>query len=360
VIGTERHESRRIDNQLRGRSGRQGDPGASMFYLSLEDDLMRIFGSDRMEGILTKLGLRGGEKIAHPWISTALEKAQQKVESRNFDIRKNLLKFDNVVNDQRKVIYEQRREIMHATSVSETIVDLRHDIIREMVAQAIPPHSYHEQWDLEGLQDRVRDILGLDLPIKDWGKEEGIAEAEMEERLCKIADEKMAQKIDIVGADRMGMAEKAALLGLLDLAWKDHLLALDQLRQGIHLRGYGQRDPFNEYSREAFGLFQMMLNDVREKVTRSLMLAEVRMPSLEEYVSARRVQEMRELHGMAPEEMTPEQLQAMHDAAARPHMAPMHHTFDPQNPDTWHNTPRNAPCPCGSGKKYKHCHGAAG
>ncbi|HAX91434.1 MAG TPA: preprotein translocase subunit SecA, partial [Rhodospirillaceae bacterium] len=362
VIGTERHESRRIDNQLRGRSGRQGDPGASMFYLSLEDDLMRIFGSDRMEGILTKLGLRGGEKIAHPWISSALEKAQEKVESRNFDIRKNLLKFDNVMNDQRKVIYEQRKDIMNAASVSETILDLRHDIIHDMVVAAIPPHSYPEQWDLAGLQDRVHDILAMDLPIIEWGKEEGIAEEEMEERIRKAADDKMDEKTKLVGPERMAQAEKAALLGLLDVAWKDHLLALDQLRQGIHLRGYGQRDPFNEYTREAFSLFQMMLDDVREKVTTSLMRAEVRMPSLEEYAAARREQEMRELHGMAPEEMSPEQLQAMHEAATglRLAPAPMQHHFDPQNPDTWHNIPRNTPCPCGSGKKYKHCHGTAG
>ncbi len=362
VIGTERHESRRIDNQLRGRSGRQGDPGSSMFYLSLEDDLMRIFGSERMEAVLAKLGLRGGEKIAHPWISTALEKAQQKVEARNFDVRKNLLKFDNVMNDQRKVIYEQRKDIMQAESVSETIVDLRHDIIHAMVVTAIPPHSYPEAWALTGLNERVSDLLALDLPIVDWGKEEGIAEEEMEERIRTAADEAMAEKVKVVGAERMAQAEKAALLGLLDVAWKDHLLALDQLRQGIHLRGYGQRDPFNEYSREAFGLFQMMLDSVRETVTKSLMHAKVRMPSLEEYAAARHAQELRELHGLAPEEMTPEQLQAAHAQAAGHRLAtlPMQHAFDSQNPDTWHNTPRNAPCPCGSGKKYKHCHGAVG
>jgi len=359
VIGTERHESRRIDNQLRGRSGRQGDPGASMFYLSLEDDLMRIFGSERMEKILASLGLRNGEKIAHPWISSALEKAQEKVEARNFDIRKNLLKFDNVMNDQRKVIYEQRKDIMNAADVSETIRDLRHDVIHTLVTTAIPPHSYHEQWDLAGLEERVKEILSLDLPIQAWGKEDNIAEVEMEDRILKAAEEKMAGKLDLVGQDRMTTAEKAALLGLLDLAWKDHLLALDQLRQGIHLRGYGQRDPFNEYSREAFGLFQMMLESVREQVTRALMRIEVRMPTLEEYVASRREQEMRELHGLAPEEMTPEQA---HNAASGYRLAhvPAQNTFDQNNPDTWHNTPRNAPCPCGSGKKYKHCHGAMG
>jgi preprotein translocase subunit SecA len=356
VLGTERHESRRIDNQLRGRSGRQGDPGASKFYLSLEDDLMRIFGSERMEGILNKLGLRDGEKIAHPWISTALEKAQQKVEERNFDIRKNLLKFDNVMNDQRKVIYEQRREIMIADNVTETIRDLRHEIIHTLVSRAIPPHSYPEQWDMEGLNERTRELLALDLPILDWGKEEGIAEVEIEERIRKAADDKMAGKAATVGFENLQRAEKAALLGLLDQAWKDHLLALDQLRQGIHLRGYGQRDPFNEYSREAFGLFQLMIDSVREQVTKTLMHAEVRLPTLEEYVAARRRLEMQELHD-APPDM---QGAAPSNVPARAFQHPMQHNFNPQDPESWHATPRNAPCPCGSGKKYKHCHGAAG
>ena len=358
VIGTERHESRRIDNQLRGRSGRQGDPGASMFYLSLEDDLMRIFGSERMEGVLAKLGLRNGEKIAHPWISTALEKAQQKVESRNFDIRKNLLKFDNVMNDQRKVIYEQRKMIMETADVGETIRDLRHEVINKLVTKAIPPHSYPEQWDLAGLKTRVLEILALDLPIDAWGKEDGIAETEMEERIRKAADEKVADRIALVGQDRMAQAEKAALLGLLDVAWKDHLLALDQLRQGIHLRGYGQRDPFNEYSRESFDLFHMMLDGVREQVTKALMHIEVRMPTIEEYAASRSAQEMRELHGLAPEEMTPEQARAAASAHSLARL-PAHHVFDQNDPSTWTNTPRNALCPCGSGKKYKHCHGAA-
>jgi len=381
VLGTERHESRRIDNQLRGRSGRQGDPGVSRFYLSLEDDLMRIFGSDRMEGILTRLGLRGGEKIQHPWISTALEKAQEKVEARNFDIRKNLLKFDNVMNDQRKVIYEQRRDIMAAGNVSDMIRELRADIITSMVTQAIPPHSYPEQWDLEGLQERVRDVLALDVPVLKWGKEDGIAEEEMRERLMKAAEEKMAAKAALIGLDNLARAEKAALLGILDQTWKDHLLALDQLRQGIHLRGYGQRDPFNEYTREAFGLFQMMLDTVREQVTKILLHAEIRMPSLDE-IAERRRQEMQELHGAPPDVLTDgeplpdgmtrrssghnplaggSKAQRAFEGGAwsRPQMRPVQNVFDPQNPDTWGSTPRNAPCPCGSGKKYKHCHGSA-
>jgi len=356
VIGTERHESRRIDNQLRGRSGRQGDPGRSQFYLSLEDDLMRIFGSERMENVLSKLGLRNGEKIAHPWISTALAKAQQKVEARHFDIRKNLLKFDNIMNDQRKVIYEQRREIMTADNVTEAIHDLRHEVVSGLVTKAIPPHSYPEQWDIPGLQERAKEVLALDLPLIEWGKEDGIAESEMEERLLRAADEKMAGKTAIVGLDRMARAEKAALLGILDQAWKDHLLGLDQLRQGIHLRGYGQRDPLNEYSREAFGLFQLMLESVREEVTKVLMRAEVRMPTLEEYVAAQRAQEMQELHGDNPNDLSPEARGENVMTLARP----ARNLFDPNDSNTWGNTPRNAPCPCGSGKKYKHCHGAAG
>jgi len=366
IIGTERHESRRIDNQLRGRSGRQGDPGESMFFLSLEDDLMRIFGSERMEKILAGLGLRGGEKIAHPWISSALEKAQQKVESHNFDIRKNLLKFDNVMNDQRKVIYEQRKDIMKASSVGETICDLRADVINSMVTAAVPPHSYPEAWDLVGLQERVRDVLALNLPIVDWGKEDGIAEEEMAARLRQAADTAMEEKTAIVGEDRMRMAEKAALLGLLDSAWKDHLLGLDQLRQGIHLRGYGQRDPFNEYSREAFGLFQLLLADVRERVTKALMNAEVRMPTLEQYIADRHAQEMREVHGASPEDLALDQRQEngapFADRFAKghrlAHQTPVQNVFDPQNPETWKGISRNAACPCGSGKKYKHCHGA--
>lgn len=351
VLGTERHESRRIDNQLRGRSGRQGDPGASKFYLSLEDDLMRIFGSDRMEGILSRLGLRDGEKISHPWISTALEKAQQKVEARNFDIRKNLLKFDNIMNDQRKVVYEQRKEIMAAATVSEVIKGLRQEVIEGLVNKAIPPHSYPEQWALDALRDGVKEKLGLDLPIVEWGREDGIAETEIIERISKAADEKMASKVEVVGQESMWRAEKAALLTIFDQIWKDHLLGLDQLRQGIHLRGYGQRDPLNEYSREAFELFQMMLGDVRERVTKALLMAEVRLPTLEEYVAARQREEIREGRGMSPEEM-----EAAVAQQAKQHT--VRNVFNPGDPTTWGGVARNASCPCGSGKKYKHCHGA--
>ncbi len=351
VIGTERHESRRIDNQLRGRSGRQGDPGASIFFLSLEDDLMRIFGArNQTQAILAKLGLRDGEKIAHPWITTALAKAQQKVEARNFDTRKNLLKFDNIMNDQRKVIYEQRREIMNAADVSGVVGDLREEVIHEMVAKAIPFHSYVEQWDLEGLQERVKDILALDLPIKAWAAEDGIAEAEIEARIKKHAEEKLAEKTAIIDKGAMRHAERAALLGTLDQVWKEHLLALDHVRQGIHLRGYGQRDPLNEYSREAFGLFQLMLEEIREQVTKAIMQASARIPSLEEIIERNRAA-MQELSGAEAgaalgTEPLPDGIVLRHPATAP---APSEASAD---------IPRNAPCPCGSGKKYKHCHGA--
>ncbi|MDE1900023.1 MAG: preprotein translocase subunit SecA [Alphaproteobacteria bacterium] len=371
VIGTERHESRRIDNQLRGRSGRQGDPGASIFFLSLEDDLMRIFGAhNQTQNILAKLGLRDGEKIAHPWITGALAKAQEKVESRNFDMRKNLLKFDNVMNDQRKVVYEQRREIMAAADVSDVVHDLRADVIHDLVTAAIPPHSYAEQWDIAGLTERVRDILSVDLPIAAWAAENGIAETEIEQRIQKAAEEKLAEKTAIIEPAALRHAEKAALLGTLDQAWKDHLLALDHVRQGIHLRGYGQRDPFNEYSREAFGLFQMMLESVREEVTRTIMHAGMSLPSLDELLERNRAamqqNHMRELTGAEagavlgtdplPEGMVVRIPPASGGNArdAGPAAAPVVAI----QADPYAGTQRNAPCPCGSGKKYKHCHGA--
>jgi len=371
VIGTERHESRRIDNQLRGRSGRQGDPGASKFFLSLEDDLMRIFGThNKTQAILAKLGLRDGENIAHPWITTALAKAQEKVEARNFDIRKNLLKFDNIMNDQRKVIYEQRREIMASTDVSDIIQDLRNEVIHDFVSRAIPPHSYIEQWDIAGLEDKVRNTLSLELPIAQWTAESTISESEVEERIKKAAEDKWKEKTSVIEAASMRHAEKAALLGTLDQAWKEHLLALDQLRQGIHLRGYGQRDPLNEYSREAFGLFQLMLITVREEVTKTLMHAGMRLPSMEEILERQRAAAMTELSGDAAAEGNPfgdrpslprARMAPPDSSALRPiEVLPIRHvTFDQNNPETWSDTPRNAPCPCGSGKKYKHCHGVA-
>ena len=316
---------------------------------------------------MAKLGLRDGEKIAHPLISNALARAQQKVESRNFDIRKNLLKFDNVMNDQRKVIYEQRREIMASDDVSATIRELRNDVIQNLVAKAIPLNSYIEQWDITGLHERVQDILGLDLPIADWAQENGVTEREIEERLHKAAEEKVTANYAALNDEARHRAEKAALLAVLDQAWKDHLLGLDQLRQGIHLRGYGQRDPLNEYNREAFGLFHIMMDHVREQVTRTLMRNEVRLPSLDEILAARRAAMesagLQELHA-EPESMSsmPEGNVLRHPGADRrpPLARPVHNTFNQNDPNTWINTPRNATCPCGSGKKYKHCHGGAG
>ena len=347
VVGTERHESRRIDNQLRGRSGRQGDPGASKFFLSLEDDLMRIFGSERMDGMLQRLGLQEGEAIIHPWINKALEKAQQKVEAHHFETRKNLLRFDNVMNDQRKVVYEQRREIMDSDDISETVTEMRHQIIGEMVSKAIPANTYSEQWDLSGLHEDVKRLLGMDIPVIDWAKEEGIAEAEVEERIRGAADAKYAQKVADYGPEMMRYAEKTLLLQILDQEWKDHLLHLDHLRQGISLRAYAQKDPLNEYKREAFDMFETMLSALREQTTSVLMHVEVRVaPPMEEMYAP---QEMQEIHadpalvdagGDLPDGMV-----RRSEAAAAPVANP------------WPETPRNALCPCGSGKKYKHCHG---
>ncbi|MGE5476771.1 MAG: preprotein translocase subunit SecA [Bacteroidales bacterium] len=353
VVGTERHESRRIDNQLRGRSGRQGDPGASKFFLSLEDDLMRIFGSQRMDGMLQKLGLKEGEAIVHPWINKALEKAQQKVEARNFDVRKNLLKFDDVMNDQRKVIYEQRKELMQVEDVSDDIVGMRHEVIDELVARCIPERAYAEQWDLPGLHEEVMRVLNLDLPIVEWGKEEGIADQEIKHRIVDAADRKMAAKAAEYGPDIMRMVEKSLLLQILDQAWKEHLLQLDHLRQGIGLRAYAQRDPLNEYKREAFNLFEQMLHDLRERVTSVLAHVELRVgPSeVEESLAPRAPAEM---HESRQDPAFAEEAEAAGIAMAQRSTA-----IDPNDPATWGATPRNAPCPCGSGKKYKHCHGVA-
>ena len=281
IMGTERHESRRIDNQLRGRSGRQGDPGASKFFLSLEDDLMRIFGSERIDGMLRKLGLEDGEAIVHPWVNKALEKAQQKVEARNFEIRKNLLKFDDVMNDQRKVIYEQRKELMDADDVSAIVTDMRHEVLDEMVARCIPEKAYPEQWNTDALHEEALRMFGLDLPVADWAREEGIADAEIHARLADAVERKMAQKAANYGADVVRMVEKSLLLQILDQVWKDHLLTLDHLRQGIGLRAYGQRDPLNEYKREAFNLFESMLGGLRERVISVLSHFELRIDPTE-------------------------------------------------------------------------------
>jgi len=342
VIGTERHESRRIDNQLRGRSGRQGDPGTSRFYLSLQDDLMRIFGSERMDGMLRKLGLEEGEAIIHPWINKALEKAQQKVEARNYDIRKNLLKFDDVMNDQRKVVYEQRIELMKRDDVSETVRDMRHDVIDSMVTEHIPPKAYPDQWDTEGLKQQVLEVLGLDLPVEEWAKEEGIADEEIRERLEDHSNRKMAEKAVRYGAEVMRMVEKSLLLQILDQTWKDHLLQLDHLRQSVSLRAYAQKDPLNEYKSEAFNMFQAMLDQLHVNVTTYLSHVELQNPA----------------DVIEREEPDENEMQATHinPDTGENEMAP---PFDENDPATWGKVRRNDPCPCGSGKKFKHCHGAA-
>ena len=317
VIGTERHESRRIDNQLRGRTGRQGDPGASKFLLSLQDDLMRIFGSDRLESMLSKLGLEKGEAIVHPWINKAVEKAQGKVEAHNFEIRKQLLKFDDVMNDQRKVIFDQRKEIMRSDDISEMVSDMRHEVIENIVLQFIPSQSYHDQWDADGLNENITNHLGLNIPVKDWIKEDGVVEQEIINRLIDMSDKFMAERAVNFGVNLFRQAEKTLLLQVLDQCWKDHLLMLDQMRQSIGLRAYAQKDPLNEYKREAFELFENMLEKLRKTITAVLSNIQI---SKEEPGSNSRIDE---------------------------------------NKDVINNgkTSRNAICPCGSGKKYKHCHG---
>ncbi|HZA00813.1 MAG TPA: preprotein translocase subunit SecA [Hyphomicrobiaceae bacterium] len=371
VIGTERHESRRIDNQLRGRSGRQGDPGRSKFYLSLEDDLMRIFGSDRMDGMLKTLGLQEGEAIIHPWMNKSLEMAQRKVEARNFDIRKQILKYDDVMNDQRKVIFDQRIEIMGVDDVSETVAGMRHEIIDELVKRHIPERAYAEQWDAAGLKQAVHGVFGLDLPIDQWAAEEGIADQEIRERLVKAADAKAARKAAEIGPDTFRQIEKMVLLQTLDHLWRDHLVTLEHLRQVIGFRAYGQRDPLNEYKTEAFVLFEAMLAKLREAVTGQLMHVELAPPEEQPMLQPVELPPM-EAHHIDPTTGLDEfaLAEAALAAGAAPHpdarvaekRAPLHTrksagAVDPLDPATWGKVPRNAACPCGSGKKYKHCHG---
>ena len=352
VIGTERHESRRIDNQLRGRSGRQGDPGASRFFLSLEDDLMRIFGSERMSGMLQRLGLREGEAIIHPWINKALEKAQKKVEIRNFDMRKNVLKYDDVMNDQRKEVYAQRKEFMRAESVSDIIGEMRDDLIAALVANRIPEKAFAEQWQSAELAADIKRLLALDLPIVDWAAEEGIDESHLRERIEEAAAEAAAAKATRFGDELNNYIEKSVLLQTLDHVWKEHLLALDYLRQGIGLRGYGQRDPLNEYKREAFAMFSAMLDELKERVTGSL--SHVVVPEAPPAPPPVPMQESHPLPGAMLGDLALAE-PVVHDAdRVRPYRED---EVDPARPETWGGTPRNAACPCGSGKKYKYCHG---
>ncbi len=341
VLATERHESRRIDNQLRGRSGRQGDPGKSSFYLSLEDDLMRIFGSERLEKMLTTLGMKEGEAIIHPWINKSLERAQAKVEGRNFDIRKQLLKFDDVMNDQRKVIFKQRLDIMRAEDLSQIVKDMRNEVIDDLINQYMPENTYADQWDTEGLYAAVIERMGMDLPVIAWAEEEGVDDEVIIERLEKAADEMMAQKAVEFGPETMRMIEKQFLLQTIDAKWREHLLTLEHLRNVVGFRGYAQRDPLNEYKNEAFQLFEIMLDSLRQDVTQKL--SQIRPPTEEE------MQVM----------MQQEAAQASVLQAAQPEADPAKAKdgFDEADQSTWGNPGRNEKCPCGSGQKFKHCHG---
>jgi preprotein translocase subunit SecA len=367
VIGTERHESRRIDNQLRGRSGRQGDPGRSRFFLSLEDDLMRIFGSDRMGGMLQKLGLKDGEAIVHPWINKALEKAQKKVEARNFDTRKNVLKYDDVMNDQRKEVYAQRKEFMRTEDVSETLAEMRAEVVTALVERRVPAKAFVEQWELAELAEDVHRVLNLDVPVVDWGREEGIDEVQLRERIEQAADQMMAAKAANLGPELMRYVEKSLLIQTLDAVWKEHLYALDHLRQGIGLRAYGQKDPLNEYKAEAFALFNSMLDELKERVTTMLSRVEMGPDAPPAFDFQPQPGQYLELHpdptsafAAAGEPVGDAELATLAPPvvmAAQPRRA---EAVNPDDPATWSATPRNAPCPCGSGRKYKHCHGKLG
>lgn len=353
VLGTERHESRRIDNQLRGRTGRQGDPGRSKFFLSCEDDLLRIFAGDRLDAIMRTFGVQEGEAITHKWLNNAIATAQKRVEQRNYEIRKNLLKYDDVVNDQRKAVFEQRQEFMESSDLSEIITEMRHDTIDDLVARHLPPKAYAEQWDIEGLTERVKSILGLDLPIAEWAAEEGIADEEIKDRITKAADDYAAQREVIISPEQMRQVEKNFLLQMIDLQWREHLMHLDHLRNVIGLRGYGQRDPLNEYKTEAFSLFEKLLGDLRTNTTRWLMTVEIAYAEPE--MPHQSLEGLQEVHldpltgenaataGAIPDGLSPEQRQALPVSAL---------------PEDWERTNRNAPCPCGSGKKFKQCHGS--
>ena len=359
IIGTERHESRRIDNQLRGRSGRQGDPGRSKFFLSLEDDLMRIFGSERMSVMLQRLGLPEGEALIHPWISKALEKAQQKVEERNFDIRKNLLKYDNVMNDQRKVIYEQRKELMAADDVSETIREMRQEYLADTVSAYLPHGSAPNEWQKEELKQELYRITGFMLPITNWANEPEIDADKMQEKILDEVENRIAEKNANVPENIVRMVEKNVLMQVLDQLWKEHIASLDLMRHTIVLRAYGQKDPLNEYKKEAFNMFSVMLDNLREKVTFLICRTVIQTDALDALmIQENRAQNMQEIHE------TPESLvgrpSAPNNYESDEKNEPFQYSraeFDPKDPLTWGKVARYDLCPCGSGKKYKHCHG---
>ncbi|MEP5090604.1 MAG: SEC-C metal-binding domain-containing protein, partial [Paracoccaceae bacterium] len=346
VLASERHESRRIDNQLRGRSGRQGDPGKTAFYLSLEDDLMRIFGGERLDKLLGTLGMKEGEAIVHPWVNKSLERAQAKVEGRNFDNRKQILKFDDVMNEQRKVIFSQRREIMEAKDLSEITRDMRHEVIDDLIHQHMPPKTYADQWDTVGLHAQVIEQLGVELPVLEWADEEGVDDETITERLMAGTDDFMAKKAVSFGAENMRLIEKQVLLQTIDSKWREHLLTLEHLRSVVGFRGYAQRDPLNEYKNESFQLFERMLDGLREDVTKILGSARPRTPeeqqALLEMIAAQQAQAAAATSASTRPEPVPE------DAAEG---------FVEDDHSTWGNPGRNEKCPCGSGKKFKHCHG---
>jgi preprotein translocase subunit SecA len=359
VLGTERHESRRIDNQLRGRSGRQGDPGRSSFFLSLEDDLMRIFGSERLDRVLSTLGMKEGEAIVHPWVNKSLERAQAKVEGRNFDIRKHLLRFDDVMNDQRKVIFGQRMEIMRAEDLSDIVADMRAQVVDDLIDAYMPPKSYPDQWDTAGLKAALAERLSLDLPVAEWAAEEGVDPDAMRRRVGEAADRLMAGKVEAYGPEAMRAVEKQVLLQTIDGKWREHLLRLEHLRSVVGFRGYAQRDPLNEYKTEAFALFETLLNSLRIDVTQQL--SRVRLMTPEE--SQRMMEQLMAMQqrAAAPRaepaatpapELAPE-LALVGGAAA----AARRPGFVESDPSTWGSPGRNDGCPCGSGRKFKHCHG---
>ncbi|MGI8841080.1 MAG: SEC-C metal-binding domain-containing protein, partial [Caulobacteraceae bacterium] len=353
VIGTERHESRRIDNQLRGRTGRQGDPGRSKFFMSCEDDLLRIFAGDRLDAIMRTFGVEEGEAITHKWLNSAIATAQKRVEQRNYEIRKNLLKYDDVVNDQRKAVFEQRHDFMESEDLSAIVVEMRHDTVEDLVGRHLPPRAYADQWDIAGLSEHVKSLLGLDLPIASWAAEEGIANEEIQERLIAAADARGAEREALISAEQTRHLEKNFLLQMVDMQWREHLMHLDHLRNVIGLRGYGQRDPLNEYKTEAFSLFQTLIGDLRQNVTRWLMTVEIQFappepqppPMFEIHADPDTGQNERalEMAGMAMASGSGEERAALPLAAL---------------PSGFERTGRNAPCPCGSGRKFKHCHGA--
>ncbi|HID68732.1 MAG TPA: preprotein translocase subunit SecA, partial [Roseibacterium sp.] len=349
------HESRRIDNQLRGRSGRQGDPGKSSFFLSLEDDLMRIFGSDRLDKMLNTLGMKEGEAIVHPWVNKSLERAQAKVEGRNFDIRKQLLKFDDVMNDQRQVVFGQRRDIMGAEDIAEVVKDMRHQVIEDMIDLHMPPKSYADQWDVLGLQADAKKMLGVDLPIESWASEDGVDQEVASERLERAADEYMASKAAKFGPDQMRTIEKQVLLQTIDLKWQEHLLTLEHLRSVVGIRGYAQRDPLNEYKTESFQLFETMLDTLRADVTEKLSRIQPMTPEQQEAMLAQLKQQQEAARQQMAAAGAASGAATGADAAAPAgNAAP---GFVEDDPKTWGNPGRNDVCPCGSGNKFKHCHG---